>query len=169
MNKYTKPLFFTGLVLLVYGFLCRAMNIYFFWDSQVLGYIILLVSLLAFLIGQYKKRKAVGKKTLWTKIAIGFLGFGLVLLPIVITILRSSNAYRVATEYIRADKQLADEIGSVTGFGLIPSGSVSITSANGVQSGEALFNLIVKGEKKFKDVRIRLVRSDDGWEVVSMN
>jgi len=154
---------------LIYGYLCRILNIYFFWDSRTLGWITLLIALTGFLIGLKKKRKLQGKKTIWIKIGIVVLIFGLSIMPIVIFMLKSSEAYQSAIEYIRTDPQIKTLVGDIQGFGLIPTGQTSSTTINGAESGEAQFDIIVRGDKKYIDITVSLKKTPETtWKVVSI-
>jgi len=169
LSKYTKYIFTVSLFLIAYGILCRKIGIYFFWESNIIGWIIFCIGLLSYFIDLHKTRKAQNKKTIWVKIAIGFLTFGLITVGTVIFIIRKSEAYLTAIEYIYTDPEITDEVGGVTGFGLIPMGSVQTTTINGVESGGATFELVVKGEKKYKEITISLKKTSAvDWSVISV-
>ena len=50
MSTSTKVLFIIAFLLLIYGYLCRLLNIYFFWDSKRFGWIMLATGLMGFFI-----------------------------------------------------------------------------------------------------------------------
>lgn len=90
-------------------------------------------------------------------------------MPVAVYSLKSSDAYDAATEYLKSDPTIIDEIGDFKGFGLIPSGSVATTKINGVESGNATFEIIVKGKRKYKDVTIDLEKAPDkSWTVTGI-
>ena len=168
--KLTKPLFIIGTVLLVYGFICRLADIYFFWDSKTIGFYILLLALLGYLFSLYRKRKLQLKKTIWVKIAIGFLSLLLVMVPIVLGVMMNSDAYKAAKSQIRINPSIQQKIGKVKGFGILTTGQINTKTINGTLiSGEALFSFTIKGEKKFVDATVTLTKdADNNWRIISI-
>ena len=155
-----------GLILLMYGYLCRILEIDFFWDSKIIGWIVLFIALLSYWADLRKKRIRHGKGVIWVTIGICVLIFGLVLLPVVVLLLRTSDAYNTALEYLKSDSNITEKVGIVRGFGLIPTGSVHTTTFNGVESGNATFEIVVRGERRYMDVKIDLEKAPDSlWKV----
>lgn len=169
MTRLTKTILITGIILLAYGYLCRMLKINFFWDSKTIGWIVLVIALLSYWIDLRKTRKRQSKKIVWVTIGICILIFGLIILPVVVFMLKTSDAYEAATEYLKSDPKTKNEIGDVRGFGLIPTGSVQTTTFNGVESGRATFELIVRGDKKYIDVTIDLEKAPNSfWAVTNL-
>lgn len=169
MKKFTKISLITGLILVAYGYLCRAINIYFFWDSKVIGWFFLFFALAGLLFSLYRSRKSEGKKTGWVKIGIGFVLLGLIISPIVIFIIKTSDAYQTAIEYLKTDTEIKNTVGNIRGFGLIPTGQVEFSTTNGVESGNAIFNITIRGDKKNKDIVIALEKTPETmWTVVAL-
>ena len=170
MKSFTKILFCVGVILLAYGYLCRILHIYFFWDSKELGWIVLFITLLFYLIDLHKSRKRQKKKTIWVKIGIGFLLFGLIIFPVVLSEIKKSASYQAAIEYIKADTQIKNLVGNIKGFGLIPTGQSQSITVNRTESGDAIFNITVKGDKKYKDLTVWLKKTPEAdWTVISIN
>jgi hypothetical protein len=167
MSRLTKTIIIIGVILLLYGYLCRILKIDFFWDSKVIGWIVLFIALLSYWIDFGKARFRHGKKIIWVTIGICIFIFGLVLLPVVVFMLKTSDAYIVATEYLKSDPKMKGEFGDINGFGLIPTGSVQKNIINGAESGSATFELIVKGDKKYKDVTIHLEKTPETFWTVT--
>lgn len=169
MRGLIKTTLITGIILLIYGYLCRMLKINFFWDSKTIGWIVLVIALLFYWVSLRKTRKRQGKKIVWVTVGICFLLFGLIILPVAVFMLKTSDAYVAATEYLKSDTKIKDDFGDVNGFGLIPMGSVSTTTFNGAESGIASFELIVKGDKKYKDLTIQLEKTPaTGWTVTDV-
>lgn len=169
MTKFTKTALLLGIILLGYGYSCRIFNIYFFWDSRDFGWIVLFLALLGFLFRIHKSKKLLQKKTIWVKIGIGFLLFGLILLPFIVFIFKTSDAYKTAIEYLKTDPEVKKKIGNIKGFGLIPKGEMKSTTINGAESGEAIFNLTIEGDIKYKDITVVLKKSPQtNWTVISI-
>ena len=169
IRRTTKIIFAIGLVLLIYGYLSREFKLYFFWDSKAFGWAVLFIGLLFYLIDLNRSRKSQGKKTIWVKIGIALIIFGFIVSTYVIFNLHKSEPYKIATDYLKTNSQLKEEVGNINGFGLIPTGSVQIINVNGAESGRATFVLTVFGDKKYKDIDINLRKtSETDWTVTSV-
>lgn len=80
----------------------------------------------------------------------------------VITSLKGSSSYKVAIESIENNKSIQEIVGEIEGYGMMPSGSVSV--GNGY--GDASFVIKVKGEKRDLKVSVYLrKRPNKEWEV----
>lgn len=93
------------------------------------------------------------KMKLWKKILAivsAIVLFFIILFTSIIIIMKSSDAYETAENYIEDSRQIQRETGGIKDFGMIPSGSVNIS--NGY--GEAFFTIKVIG--KDKDVYVNL-------------
>ena len=169
MSQRTKIILIIGAILLIYGYVCRLLTINFFWDSRSIGWVLMFIGLLSYWMDLRRIRKQTGKKTFWVTLGICFLAFGLIILPVVIYMLKTSDAYNSAIEFLKNDPTIKKELGDINGFGLITTGSVSTTTINGVESGNATFEIMVRGDKKFKDVTIELTKMpDEFWSVIDV-
>lgn len=171
LRKFTKTLLAIGLVLVIYGFLSRMGGLYFFWESQSVGWAIILLGLIGLLNDRIKLNKEKKKKSILEKIGIGVLVFILLVQTIFVVSIPFSDAFSVAKEYLKNSEPLTQEIGSVVGFGLIPTGGIQTTTDSQGTHGSASIRLIVKGEKKFKDVTVYVVKYADQakWTVEHMD
>lgn len=169
INKFTKTSFITAVVLLIYGYACRILNIYFFWDSKELGWIVLFISLGGYLFCLKKVRRRQGKKTFWTKVGLFVTLTGLLILPIVVFMFKKSEAYEAMLDYIKNDPEIKYEIGDFKGIGIIPTGQLQTRSLNGMESGNAIFSITIRGSKKYKEVSVTLQKTPETeWTVVSI-
>lgn len=169
MNNLTKVLLGIGIILLVYGYLCRILHIYFFWDSKELGWVVLFIALLFYLFGLHRSRRLQRKRTVGVIIGIFFISFGLLISPFVLLMLKTSDAYQAAIDYFETDPQIKDSFGEIKGFGLIPTGQFQSKIINGIESGDAEFIITIKGDKKYKDVSVRLKKTPEtNWSVISI-
>jgi hypothetical protein len=169
LSKFTRLTLTVSLVFLSYGYLCRLIGINFFWESKSLGWAILLVGLIGLLSDRIGIKDDEKKKALPEKIGIGFLVFILFVQCILVVIIPFSNAYESAKTYIKDSDILKHELGEIQGFGLIPTGGIQkITDSSG-EYGSAEINLTVKGEKKFKDIVVYVIKTADSpeWKVES--
>lgn len=79
--------------------------------------------------------------------------------------IKNSDAYIVATLNIEQNKEIINETGGVKGYGMMPTGNISITNGH----GEAQLQIKVLGNKKDLDVRVYLDKEPDGqWRLVEM-
>jgi hypothetical protein len=168
MKKRTKLILVIGGTLLVYGHLCRWFDLYFFWDSKSIGWMFLLIGAISYLFDNIEIRENQNKKTIWNKIGIGFLSFILIVGTIFsVSIRLFSDAYEVATNYIVTDSSLKEQLGIVNGFSIMTSGSIQTETNSEGEFGFAVFELTAKGDKKFKDLTIQLVKNPENpnWRV----
>ena len=169
MNKFTKITLLTGLILILYGYLCRAIGLYFFWESKYYGWSIIFVGIIAFLSTRIKLKRAQARKTILEKIGVGLLIFILLIQAILIIVIPSTDAYKVTKEFLLANESLKIEIGNIKSFNILPIGSIQKNTTNDRVSGNARIHLIVKGEKKFKDVTAYVEKTTDtGWTVTRL-
>lgn len=169
MTKFTKTALIVGLVFLIYGYLSRQLNIYFFWESKELGWVALFVALTGYLFQLLKQRKLQKKKTILVKFGIGFLLFGFAISTVVIIIFLNSDAYQTAIEYLKTDTEIKKEMGNIDGFGIMPMGQIQSSTINGIESGDAIFNITLKGDIKYKDIIISLKKlPQTNWTVISI-
>lgn len=169
LNTFTKVTLGLGILFLIYGFLSRLIPINFLWESKSIGWGLTLVGLIGLLVNGIDKRQKANKKTIWNKIGIGIISFILLIQLILIAIIPNTDAYKDAKEFIINDEEIKSELGEIKGFGLIPTGGISIQSDSKGETGNADINLIIKGNKSFKSVKV-FVFTDYGkdWQIVGM-
>lgn len=159
MSTSTKVLFIIAFLLLIYGYLCRLLNIYFFWDSKHFGWIMLATALMGFFIDLKKILEAQKKNSFLPQLFIGVIIVAFGIAGGGILLLNSSKAYQDEIESIKIDESLKSEFGDIKGVGLFPSGLEFLNFAYNVNSGPATFIITVRGSKVIKDVEITLYKS----------
>lgn len=166
LSRFTKITLGSGLMFLIYGFLSRMLPIYFFWESRSIWWGLILLGLIGLLIIGFKNRKKKNKTTIWNGIGIGIIGSILLSQIVLVIVIPNTDAYKASKEFILNDYDLKSEIGEITGFGLIPMGGISVSTNSNGKTGNANINLIIKGDRAFKSVKL-LVLKDYGmdWEV----
>ncbi|KPU45766.1 cytochrome oxidase complex assembly protein 1 [Oxobacter pfennigii] len=115
-------------------------------------------------IGQQKDDGASCLKIIVIIIAIGILFFCTLFFGI-ISLIKSSSAYKEAIYQIQNNEKVLEQTGNIEGYGFFPTGSVSTN--NGV--GNAEFVIKVKGSNK--DVYVHTVLSKflgSKWRIVSL-
>ena len=168
LGKLTKTFLAVGLVFVIYGYLIRLAGLYLFWESKSIGWAIIFIGLIGLLSDRIKTKKEKEKKSTFEKIGIGVIVFILLIQTILISVIPFTDAYLVAKKYIKDNQQLTDEIGNVESFGLIPTGGIQKATDSQGTYGSATINLTVKGEKKYKDITVYVVKYADQpeWRVV---
>lgn len=161
LSKFTKTFLAIGLIFLIYGYLSRLVGLYFFWESKSIGWAIIFIGLIGLLLDRIKIKKEKEKKSIIEKIGIGVIAFILLIQTILIAVIPFTGAYSVAKEYIKNNEQLTEEIGTVEGFGLMPTGGIQKTTDSQGTYGSATISLTVKGEQKYKDVTVYVVKYAD--------
>jgi hypothetical protein len=158
----------TAIILIVYGYLARLIPVYFFWESKDIGWFLLFVLLVVYLIKRVKQRKGI-KKTIVEKIVVAVILLFLFAQVLFWTILPNHDVFVAAKQFISTHKGLLSQTGDIKSFYIVPQGSLSSSSSeNGKSSGIAQIKLVVKGEKKYKDIALWLVKQNNayGWQVV---
>jgi hypothetical protein len=165
-NLFTKTLIITGLILIVYGYLAKIFDVYFFWESAFIGWMTGLVGLIGLLLTWIEQRRLLNKKSIIQKIGIGIISFIMLIQFILLIVLSRSDAYEAAKKYIRNNENIRKELGDIKGYAIIPFGSISVSSGNGGTVGVANLKIIVKGEKKFRQYEVGLVKeANSDWKL----
>ena len=168
LTKTNQRLVILTSAVLLYGYLCRLLGIYFFWESKTLGWTLLIITVINLLRQRIQFKKSQDKKTLSEKIGIGLAIFVLLAQTILFIVFPQTDAYKIAKQYLQTDKSVSNEVGEVTSIFLVPTGGISIQSSSAGQTGQANFNFIVKGKTKFKDINIQVVKEvDSNWTIVN--
>lgn len=169
LNIYTKIVLIAAVSLICYGYLCRSIPLYFFWESLPIGWELLLAGGILVLLQVIKIRKQEGSKAMPLKIGMGLLCFiGLVQL-IVSSLILNSDSLVAAKQHLRADKSVHLKVGTPQSFVLVPSGGISQSSSSEGTVGSAEIHLIVKGTIGITDAVLLVERQlgDKEWKVVS--
>jgi hypothetical protein len=164
LSKFMKAISIAALLLIVYGYLCRVSGIYFFWESKTIGWMFLFVALIGLLMQRIKMKQMIQKRSTIEKIGIGFIMFALLMKILLLAITPFTDAYAVAKKHLLADRALQAEIGTIQSFSIVPLGGIRKSSQGGKDSGSATITLILKGEKKFKEVTVFITKHEDQEE-----
>jgi uncharacterized protein with PQ loop repeat len=169
LENFNKKIVILTIALLIYGYLCRIVNLYFFWESKTLGWILLFISAILILKQRIKENKTQNKKTLSEKIFIGIAVFILLIQAIIFSVTPRTNAYKSAKEYLFTDSQIISKVGQVKDVFLKPTGGMSISSGSEGERGQADLNFIVKGAKKYIDVNLQLEKElNTNWTITEI-
>ncbi|MHC1722169.1 MAG: hypothetical protein AB9836_03065 [Aminipila sp.] len=95
-------------------------------------------------------------------ICLGVLIFVSALAFGVMHIIKNSNSYQIAINYIEQTSEISDKVGGIKGYGLFPSASVEISNGYGT----AQFHIKVLGNEKDLGVNLLLEKTPDSeWFV----
>lgn len=79
--------------------------------------------------------------------------------------MKNSDAYKVATKEIEQNKDIIAETGGIKGYGMIPTGNVSISNGQ----GQAQLEIKVLGNTKDLNVSVYLEKEPNGqWKLIEM-
>ena len=159
LSKFTRTLIVTAFTLTVYGYLCRVLNVYFFWESKTIGWTLVLAAVISCIVERIKQQKQQSKKTLSNKIWVGLIGFVLFMESLLFFTLPHSDAYAAAKQFLFTNGDIKSQVGNVTGFFLVPVGGMAISSNAEGESGAADLTIVVKGTKKYMDVHLLVTKS----------
>ena len=162
-------LFIISILLIIYGYIARLVPVYFFWESKDFGWALLLMTIILFLVKRIKRLKGSGK-TILEKALIIIISFILLIETIFWINVTNHDAVKAVKAYVADNEELISEIGDLRDVYAVPQGSISnMKQNNGQRLGEAQLLIILKGEKKYKEVKF-LVRKEPGsssWKVIS--
>ena len=156
MSNSTKLIFIVAILLLIYGYVCRLLDFYVFWDSKHFGWIMLAIGFLGFLIDQRRIRTAQNKNIFWVRLGVAIIVIAFAAVASTNIIIRESAGYKSTIEDIRISSEIKSEIGEVRSFGLFLSGLSINTIINSLSSGPVKFIITVRGSHGIKDVEITL-------------
>ncbi len=171
LNWFTKICLAVGLVMMVWGYVCRLVPVYWFWEARWLGWELVIfgvIGLLGTLIRQKKTSEV---------IYIGELvGRALLVLFICVQVvvavgIPKSDAYVVARNGVLNDTTVTRQIGSIGYCRFVPQGSVNLTTQSGGSFGGATFVFLLKGSKQYCDVDITMVKrpGHSEWTIDGLN
>jgi len=155
-----------GLIHIIYGLLCRVLNLYFFWESSFIGWLILFLGIISLLIARVKSKKTHWKNNILEIFAIVLLILITLIQVAILFVFPKTNPYQTAEEFLIRDSNIAAQIGTVKNISIKPVGLIEWTIAPEERIGRAEFKLILKGTKKYKDVKIYLSKeANQNWKV----
>lgn len=169
MSRTTITIFLIGILLLVYGYLCRFLSIYFFWDSKHWGWIMIFSGILSFLIDQRQARLARRENIFFIRFLIILIILLFAAVGSAIISLKVSPTWARAAELIRLDGAIKNDVGDVKGLSLFLTGPEILKTLYST-SGTSSFIVTVRGEKKHRDVEVSLIKSGSPlWGISSIS
>ncbi len=101
---------------------------------------------------------------------ITFVSVGIIFITFLIlftgSAMKRSDAYKVVIENIEQNQSILKETGGITGYGMMPTGSIKIN--NGF--GQAELEIKVLGTNKTLNISVYLTKEPNGnWELIELN
>ena len=164
-SAITKSLAIITAVFIGYGYLCR-LGIYFFWESLSIGWVLFWIVLISFLTDRIRAKKKLNKIRVGEKIGIGFCVFVIIIKGVLFFATPHTDAYSKAVSAIRNNPAIQAETGAVKSIFLKPVGNISVAQKGEASTGEADLYFIIKGDKKYIDFNLSLVKQEStDWEI----
>jgi len=165
-SNTTRKLIIATTAILLYGYLCRLLGLYFFWESKTIGWVLFWVVIIFILRDRIKNKKLHNKKTLLEKIGIGFSIFVIFLKGVLFFEIPQMSAYHSAVNFIRTSPAIRNNVGTVNSIFLVPLGGFSMTTDSQGNAGQADLHFIVKGSKKYADLNLLMNKDfDTDWQI----
>jgi hypothetical protein len=168
ISMTTNLLLVAGSILIAYDYLCHATNIYFFWESGVIGWFLLLLGFIILLLKRIDAKSSQRKGAAVEKGLVLLFTFILVIKVIVFGAFMASDAFEVASNYLKTNEKVRNEIGPVSGIVLLSEGEINTASNSEGEQGEGVLNLVAKGQNRYKQYEIHLLKTpkSDAWQVL---
>jgi hypothetical protein len=166
LSGFSRKLILVTAAFLLYGYLCRLLGIYFFWESKTIGWVLFCASVIFILRDRIKQKKQLQKKTLPEKIGIGLFVFIIIMKGVLFFATPKTSAYAAAINFIKTDPRIQNSTGRVESVFLVPMGGISMTTNAQGTAGSADLNFIVKGSEKYMDLNLLVNKDfDTDWQV----
>jgi len=166
LSDITKKVIVATIAFILYGYLCRLVGPYFFWESKTIGWTLFWIAVIFILRDIIKQKKLQSKKTLIEKIGIGFSVFVIIIKGVLFFATQQTTAFESATNFIKTNPEIKAKVGTVKNIFLVPLGGMSMTTSSQGSAGQADLNFIVKGSEKYIDLNLLLNKDfETDWQV----
>ena len=167
LSSFTKALILATAVFLLYGYLCRLIGIYFFWESKTIGWTLFWVAIISALRDSLKAKRLKNNSTLPEKIGIGICVFVLLIKGVLFFAIPQTDIYTSALNFVKQDKLVRDEVGDIKSVFFVPFGGFSMSSGPEGSKGDADIYFVVKGSKKYVDLNLLMNKEmDTDWKIL---
>ena len=155
-----------ALSLLLFSYIARAVGIYYFWESDFLGWIAFWIAVVFLLRDLIRYRRQIKKNTMLFKIGMGVCFLVLMVMTVLAITIPNTDACKAGVAYIKQDPGIRAEVGDISQVVPVPFGSLQMSSNHNGTTGQAELSFIIKGQKKYKDITLALVKeSGSDWQV----
>lgn len=162
----TRKLIIATVAFLLYGYLCRLLGLYFFWESKTIGWVLFWVAIIFILRDRIKDKKLQNKKTLLEKIGIGFSIFVIIIKGVLFFAIQQTTSFDSAINFIKSNPEIQSKVGTVNSVFLVPFGGMSMTTNSQGTAGQADLHFIVKGSNKYIDLNLLMNKDfNTNWQI----
>ncbi len=169
-SNLTKKLIIATIAFLLYGYLCRLVGLYFFWESKTIGWVLFWLSVIFILRDRIKDKKPNNKKTLFEKLGIGLSNFVIIIKCVLFFATQQTTVFASAVNFIKTNHSIQSKVGIVTGIFIVPFGGMSMNTSSQGSSGQADLHFIVKGTKKYIDLNLLMNKDfETNWQIEIKN
>jgi hypothetical protein len=171
LNWGTKILLVAGLVLMGWGYVCRLVPVYWFWEARWLGWELVIFGVIGTLSKLIRQKRVSQVVHIGEVVGRVLLVLFIVLQVIVGVSIPRSDAYVLARNKVMNDSALARQVGVIQYCLFVPQGSVNLTTGHGGSFGGATFIFLIKGSRQYVDVDVTLVKRPGGgtWVIDGVN
>jgi hypothetical protein len=165
-RKHSYQLFGIALILILYAFFARRTPIYFFWESESVGWILAFLGVIFLFISQGPREGASKMVKIGRKFAVIFFSMlilGELFFPIY---LPTTESGKVAIEHIKQSEIQQAKLGESIKVSFL--GGASFASSKDKQSSEkaATFTVLAKGSERYAQYECSVHQTSDGkWTV----
>lgn len=169
LSGITRKFIIATVAFLLYGYLCRLVGLYFFWESKTVGWLLFWITVILILRDRIKTKKLLKKAATFEKICVGVSIFIIILKGIYLFAIPQTSAFDKAFSYIKLNQGLLNEVGTVKSVFLVPIGSFSMKGNDQGTTGQADLYFIVKGSKKYVDLNLLMAKDFDTDWIIEIN
>lgn len=167
VDLISKLLLLTSAIMFIYGIICRIIPTYFFWESLYLSAIVFLLGIFFILNSESKKRKSESKSTIVFIIGKAFIILSIGMFSFINMIFNYSDAFKTIEKHVKTNSELINEIGQINDVIALPFGTISSKMDSRGKRGNATLTLLIKGDKKYKEMIFSARKDiDSEWRVV---
>lgn len=166
LSILTRILIIGALIFLSYGYLCRLLGIYFFWESKTIGWTLFWIAMVFILLDKIKLKKLQDGKTVPEKIGVGLSVFVIIVKGILFFVTQQTTAFEDAVSFIKSNSEIQEKVGTVNSVFLVPIGGMSMTTGKQGTAGNADLHFTVKGSQKFLDLNLLMSKDfETDWVI----
>jgi hypothetical protein len=164
-----KFLFLLSLSLILYGYVAREFNIYYFWESKEIGFGLLLIAIAKFIIDDISARRENKMHKISFYLILGILCLSIFTKVLFAFIIPNSEAYDSATKLLKTDLNLISQIGEINSISYFATGNLETRTNEFGTTGQADLTLLIKGEKKYVEKKIVMSKTPEKkWEIIEV-
>jgi len=165
-SNFTRKLIIATIAFLLYGYLCRLVGLYFFWESKTIGWVLFWLSIIFILREIIKDKKPQKKNTVLEKIGIGLSIFVIIIKGVLFFAVQQTTAFESAVKFIKSSQTIQTKVGTANSVFLVPLGGMGMSTSSQGSAGQADLHFVVKGSKKYIDLHLLMNKNfETDWQI----